>query len=109
MIAPLAHRRAAALELVGKAVFATVEDFVDGAGKGGRPLVIEATSVDRVRPLHGSLDLIGHCAFKMAMIGESLISSAAAMRLSRIVGIGLVPVQPRICCVRDSVAIPPMA
>jgi L-iditol 2-dehydrogenase len=39
VIEPLAHRRAAALELGGKDIFATVEDFVDKAGKGGRPLV----------------------------------------------------------------------
>jgi L-iditol 2-dehydrogenase len=41
---PLARRRAAARELGAKDVFATVEDFVHGAGKGGRPLVIEATN-----------------------------------------------------------------
>ena len=44
VIEPLAHRRAAALELGAKGVFATVEDFVSGAGEGGRPLVIEATN-----------------------------------------------------------------
>jgi L-iditol 2-dehydrogenase len=44
VIEPLAHRRAAALKLGAKDVFATVEDFVSEAGKGGRPLVIEATN-----------------------------------------------------------------
>ena len=44
VIEPLAHRRAAALELGAKNVFATVKDFVSGAGKGGRPLVVEATN-----------------------------------------------------------------
>ena len=44
VIEPHAHRRAAALELGAKDVFATVEDFVDGAGKSGRPLVVEATN-----------------------------------------------------------------
>jgi L-iditol 2-dehydrogenase len=44
VIEPLAHRRAAALELGTKEVFATVGDFVDGAGNSGRPLVIEATN-----------------------------------------------------------------
>jgi len=44
VIEPLAHRRAAALELGAKDIFATVEDFVDKAGKCGRPLVIEATN-----------------------------------------------------------------
>jgi L-iditol 2-dehydrogenase len=44
VIEPLAHRRAAALELGAKDVSATAEDFVDRAGKGGRPLVIEATN-----------------------------------------------------------------
>jgi L-iditol 2-dehydrogenase len=45
VIEPLAHRRAAALELGAKDVSATAEDFVDRAGKGGRPLVIEATTI----------------------------------------------------------------
>jgi L-iditol 2-dehydrogenase len=44
VIEPLAHRRAAALELGAKGAFATVEDFVNATGKGGRPLVIEATN-----------------------------------------------------------------
>ena len=44
VIEPLAHRRAAALELGAKGVSATVEDFVNATGKGGRPLVIEATN-----------------------------------------------------------------
>ena len=44
VIEPLAHRRAAALELGAKDVSATADDFVSGAGKGGRPLVIEATN-----------------------------------------------------------------
>jgi L-iditol 2-dehydrogenase len=44
VIEPLAHRRAAALGLDAKGVFATVENFVDGTSKGGRPLVIEATN-----------------------------------------------------------------
>lgn len=44
VIEPLSHRRAAALKLGAKDVFATVEDFVNEAGKGGRPLVIEATN-----------------------------------------------------------------
>jgi L-iditol 2-dehydrogenase len=40
----LAHGRAAALELGAKEVFATAEDFLNEAGKGGCPLVIEATN-----------------------------------------------------------------
>jgi L-iditol 2-dehydrogenase len=44
VIEPLAHRRAAALELGAKDVFATAEDFVNEGGKGGCPLVIEATN-----------------------------------------------------------------
>jgi L-iditol 2-dehydrogenase len=44
VIEPLAHRRAAALGLGAKEVFATVGDFIDGTGKGGHPLVIEATN-----------------------------------------------------------------
>jgi L-iditol 2-dehydrogenase len=42
VIEPLAHA-AAALELGTKDLFATAEDFVAEAGKGGRPLVIEVT------------------------------------------------------------------
>ena len=41
---PLAHARAAALELGAKDVSAIAEDFVNATGKGGRPLVIEATN-----------------------------------------------------------------
>jgi L-iditol 2-dehydrogenase len=44
VIEPLAHRRAAALRLGAKEAFATVAGFIDGAGKGGRALVIEATN-----------------------------------------------------------------
>src|SRR5271166_707165 len=44
VIEPLAHRRAAALELGAKDVSAKAEDFVNATGKGGRPLVIEATN-----------------------------------------------------------------
>ena len=44
VIEPLAHRRAAALGLGAKAVFPTADEFVSGPGKGGRPLVIEATN-----------------------------------------------------------------
>jgi L-iditol 2-dehydrogenase len=44
VIEPLEHRRAAALGLGAKHVFPTVEDLVSGTGKGGRPLVIEATN-----------------------------------------------------------------
>ena len=44
VIEPLAHRRAAALGLGAKEAFPTADDFVSGAGKGGRPLVIEATN-----------------------------------------------------------------
>jgi L-iditol 2-dehydrogenase len=43
VIEPLAHRRAAALGLGAKEVFATTDEFINGPGKGGRPLVIEAT------------------------------------------------------------------
>jgi L-iditol 2-dehydrogenase len=43
-IEPLAHRRAAAHGLGAKEVFPTVDEFVSGPGKGGRPLVIEATN-----------------------------------------------------------------
>lgn len=41
----LVHGRAAALELGTKEVFVTAEDFVNATGKGGRPLVIEATNI----------------------------------------------------------------
>jgi L-iditol 2-dehydrogenase len=44
VIEPLAHRRAAALELGAKGVFPTADEFVNEANKGGRPLVIEATN-----------------------------------------------------------------
>jgi L-iditol 2-dehydrogenase len=44
VIEPLAHRRAAALGLGAKEVFPTVDEFVGGPGKGGCPLVIEATN-----------------------------------------------------------------
>ena len=44
VIEPLARRRAAALELGANDVFATAKDFLDEAGKGGCPLVIEATN-----------------------------------------------------------------
>jgi hypothetical protein len=44
VIEPLAHRRAAALELGAKDVFGTAEDLINEAGKGGLPLVIEATN-----------------------------------------------------------------
>jgi threonine dehydrogenase-like Zn-dependent dehydrogenase len=44
VIEPLAHRRAAALGLGAKAVFPIADEFVSGPGKGGRPLVIEATN-----------------------------------------------------------------
>jgi len=44
VVEPLEHRRKAALELGARAVFASVADFVGGEGKGGRPLVVEATN-----------------------------------------------------------------
>ena len=44
VIEPLAHRRAAALELGAKDAFGTAEDLINEAGKGGLPLVIEATN-----------------------------------------------------------------
>ena len=44
VIEPLAHRRAVALGLGAKEVFPTADEFVSGLGKGGRPLVIEATN-----------------------------------------------------------------
>jgi L-iditol 2-dehydrogenase len=44
VIEPLAHRRAASLALGAKEVFATTDEFINGPGKGGRPLVIEATN-----------------------------------------------------------------
>ncbi len=44
VIEPLAHRRAAALELGAKDVFESVDEFARGDGKGGCPLVIEATN-----------------------------------------------------------------
>jgi L-iditol 2-dehydrogenase len=44
VIEPLAHRRTAALGLGAEAAYPTADDFVSGPGKGGRPLVIEATN-----------------------------------------------------------------
>jgi L-iditol 2-dehydrogenase len=44
VIEPLAHRRAAALKLGARAVFPTTDVFVGETGKGGRPLVVEATN-----------------------------------------------------------------
>jgi len=44
VIEPLAHRRAAALELGAKDAFGMAEDLINEAGKGGLPLVIEATN-----------------------------------------------------------------
>jgi L-iditol 2-dehydrogenase len=44
VIEPLAHRRAAALELGAKDAFATADAFIAETGKGGRPLVVEATN-----------------------------------------------------------------
>jgi hypothetical protein len=44
VIEPLAHRRAAALELGAKDAFGMAEDLINEAGKGGLPLAIEATN-----------------------------------------------------------------
>ena len=44
VIEPQAHRRAVALELGATDVAASVDDFLKGAGKGGCPLVVEATN-----------------------------------------------------------------
>ncbi len=44
VVEPLEHRRKVALELGARAAFASVADFVAGEGKGGRPLVVEATN-----------------------------------------------------------------
>ena len=44
VIEPIAHRRAAALELAAREVFPTADEFVSSACKGGCPLVIEATN-----------------------------------------------------------------
>ena len=44
MIEPLEHRRKAALDLGASAVFASAADFAGGEGRGGRPLVVEATN-----------------------------------------------------------------
>jgi L-iditol 2-dehydrogenase len=44
VVEPVEHRRKAALALGARATFASVADFVPGDGKGGRPLVVEATN-----------------------------------------------------------------
>jgi L-iditol 2-dehydrogenase len=44
VIEPLAHRRAAALQLGAQSAFASLEDFVRGDGRTGAPLVVEATN-----------------------------------------------------------------
>ena len=44
VIEPLEHRRKVALDLGARAAFPSVADFVAAEGKGGRPLVIEATN-----------------------------------------------------------------
>ena len=44
VVEPLEHRRKSALDLGARAVFASAADFVAGEGKGGRPLVVEATN-----------------------------------------------------------------
>ncbi len=44
VIEPLEHRRKAALDLGASAVFASAADFAGGEGRGGRPLVVEATN-----------------------------------------------------------------
>ncbi len=44
VVEPLEHRRKAALDFGARAAFASVADFVGDEGKGGRPLVVEATN-----------------------------------------------------------------
>ncbi len=44
VVEPLEHRRKIALDLGARAVFASAADFTAAEGKGGRPLVVEATN-----------------------------------------------------------------
>jgi L-iditol 2-dehydrogenase len=44
LIEPLEHRRKVALDFGARAVFASVAEFIAAEGKGGRPLVVEATN-----------------------------------------------------------------